>query len=213
LFRAPTQSKMKLIYFERGNSKYRRCAQKINFVMQRQIFTFNNRTTFPRRTAIDALESAIVSPFKITDTQMIAANGSGVPQLPIVMVIDDSMPDRFIADKIIKRAGLAGLVMLQDSARGALELLGNMREPAEVPSVIFLDIRMPDMDGFDFLNAFSGLPEHVKLHTQVVMLSSSSFVDDRLRAEAHSCVTGYISKPLTEKTLVTQCQQIANGRQ
>jgi CheY-like chemotaxis protein len=139
---------------------------------------------------------------------MNADPGIGMPKLPVVMVIDDSFPDRFIADKIIRRAGMAEQVLLHDSARSALDVLGGMQQREEVPAVIFLDIRMPDMDGFDFLEAFGGLPDLVQQHTHVVMLSSSSFVDDRIRAEAHACVRGYISKPLTENSLVAHCRQI-----
>ncbi len=133
-------------------------------------------------------------------------------QLDRVMVVDDSMPDRFIADKIIKRSGVASSVSLHESAREALDALLRMREKHEVPAVIFLDIRMPDMDGFEFLDQFSTLPEVVREKTNVVMLSSSSYVDDKKRAEAHDCVKGFLSKPLTEKLLLGQCELLQDKK-
>ena len=124
------------------------------------------------------------------------------------MVIDDSMPDRFIADKIITRAGIAGITLLKESARVALEDLAAMKYENEIPQLIFLDIRMPDMDGFDFLEQFETLPELVRKKARVIMLSSSSYIEDRRRAEAYDFVVGFISKPLNEKNLLEYCDQL-----
>lgn len=131
-------------------------------------------------------------------------------KLDIIMVVDDSVPDRFIADKIITRSGVAGSVMLRESAQEALDTLRHMQHSHEVPQVIFLDIRMPGMDGFEFLNHFKSLPDVVRQKSKVIMLTSSAYIDDKRRAEAHECVKGFICKPLTELILLQHCDLLAS---
>jgi CheY-like chemotaxis protein len=63
--------------------------------------------------------------------------------------------------------------------------------------MILLDINMPGMDGFQFLDAFEALPDDMRAGTIVVMLTSSPDPRDRMHAEAYSCVRGYVVKPIS----------------
>lgn len=119
-----------------------------------------------------------------------------------VMVVDDSDIDRFVASYNIKRYGLAEEVILKESAKSALEYLKLTSVHLEkLPSIIFLDIRMPEMDGFEFLDEFANLPEIVQQSCTVIMLSSSIDPNDQARAEENKFVRQFMSKPLDEEKL------------
>jgi CheY-like chemotaxis protein len=111
-----------------------------------------------------------------------------------VLLIDDSEPDRIYTGIVLGRSGLPFEVRDFESARDALTLLADAPQP---PSLILLDINMPGMNGFAFLDAYEKLPEAHRRNTVVVMLSSSPADSDRQRALAHAVVKDYVVKPLT----------------
>lgn len=111
-----------------------------------------------------------------------------------VLLIDDSEPDRIYAGIVLGRSGLPFEVRDFESAADALALLAASPQP---PSLILLDINMPGMNGFAFLEAYEKLPEAHRRNTVVVMLSSSPADSDRQRAMAHAVVKDYVVKPLT----------------
>ena len=118
------------------------------------------------------------------------------------MVVDDSAPDRFIARKLLGRNQIAEQVTPVESGIEALEHIKALAgDTTRLPQVIFLDIRMPIMDGFEFLECFEALPAGLRTGIVIYMLTSSAYVEDRKKAEQFPSVKGFIIKPLTEKTL------------
>jgi len=129
-------------------------------------------------------------------------DGKGTFRFKKVMVIDDTYMDRFLAEKVIKKYSFAEHIVICSSAPDALSYLISVENtPEELPQLIFLDIRMPEMDGFDFLDRFMRLPEAVKEKCQVVMLSSSTNPEDRERSLSNPHVRLFLHKPLTEEKL------------
>jgi CheY-like chemotaxis protein len=111
-----------------------------------------------------------------------------------VLLVDDSEPDRLFASIVLGRSGRPLEVQEFESGADALAELATAPRP---PTLILLDINMPGMDGFSFLQAFEQLPEERRRGTSVVMLSSSPLDSDRERALAHACVRDYMVKPLS----------------
>lgn len=68
---------------------------------------------------------------------------------------------------------------------------------ASIYSLIFLDINMPGMNGWDFIDAYDHLSEEVRANNSVVMLTTSYNPDDKSRAEKNSNIYRFLSKPLT----------------
>jgi response regulator RpfG family c-di-GMP phosphodiesterase len=70
-----------------------------------------------------------------------------------------------------------------------------------VPTVLFLDINMPNLTGWDVLERFKLFSDDIKQHITVFLLSSSIDLNDKERAYANPLVTDYIEKPLTKNFL------------
>ena len=120
------------------------------------------------------------------------------------MVVDDSRIDRYIAEMMMKKTGVAEEVLTCESGEEALSYLSShAREPELLPEIILLDILMPDLDGFQFLDKFKDLPEPVKEHCAISMISSTLDYREIERAKKHKLVKDFISKPLSEEVLKT----------
>ena len=121
-----------------------------------------------------------------------------------VLVIDDNEMDRFIATRIIQRSGFAGETVVKESAANALEYLESIiKESATAPDVIFLDIRMPEMDGFGFLDSFAKLPASFTGKCKIIMLSTTAHPEDHKRIIESSYVSCLLNKPLDQAKLDT----------
>lgn len=118
-----------------------------------------------------------------------------------VMVIDDSEIDRYIAKQIIRFSSFAEEVILEYSATDALETLSAIQAVSEVPAVIFLDISMPELDAFGFMERYNGLADIIKDNCAIAVISSSADPSDHKRLTANRYVKHFIGKPLDEEKL------------
>lgn len=119
-----------------------------------------------------------------------------------VMVIDDSYFDRLIAEKVIQIAHFSKNTITIDGALKAADyLILNADNPEKLPEIIFLDINMPEVSGFDFLDRFEEIPIQKKDCCKIFMLSSSVDPEDIKRAHKSKYVVSFISKPLTKEKL------------
>lgn len=119
-----------------------------------------------------------------------------------VLLIDDNEVDNYISKYIFTKSQMAEKITIKSSAIEALKLLEELKgNSAEFPDLIFLDIRMPLMDGFQFLDEFMKFDEALKNHCSVIMLTSSSDQEDIKKALQYTVVKKYLTKPLTLKML------------
>lgn len=119
-----------------------------------------------------------------------------------VMVIDDNQIDLYIAEISIRKNGFAENIVSKKSANDALTYLTNSAtDPAALPEIIFLDINMPETNGFEFLEAFENLPEIVQKTCIIMMVSSSLDPEDHKKANENKFVIKFINKPLVKERL------------
>jgi CheY-like chemotaxis protein len=123
--------------------------------------------------------------------------------LPLVILVDDSSIDNFVNNKIIKRYEFATEVIAFTKAREALGYLIkiNNDETELVPSILFLDLDMPEIDGFEFLSAFDLLSERIKKNISIVILTSSINPADVEKCKKHESVLTFLHKPLVKHNL------------
>lgn len=119
-----------------------------------------------------------------------------------VFLIDDNEIDLFIHEQFLKVEGLLLDVKKFTYAGDALTFLLKCNED-QYPNLILLDIQMPLMNGFDFLDKFKELNNDIQEQINIVMVSSSLDFGDITRASANSNVVGFLSKPLNIKELIT----------
>ena len=118
------------------------------------------------------------------------------------MIVDDTQMDRYIGERNIKKYNFAREVVLKESALSALDYLASMENtPDELPELIFLDIRMPEIDGFGFLEKYEKLPQSVQSACIIIMLSSSLDPEDHNKANTNRFVNRFLNKPLNNEQL------------
>jgi CheY-like chemotaxis protein len=123
-----------------------------------------------------------------------------------VMLIDDNEIDNLINQKMVEAASITQHIYIHTGARSAIEFLRNI-EKLEIadqvlPDIIFLDIDMPLMDGFQFLDEFEKLMTTTKQKCKIVMLTSSINPQDVNRSKKYNSVKLYLNKPLTHESLM-----------
>ncbi|MFB9055571.1 response regulator [Mariniflexile ostreae] len=116
-----------------------------------------------------------------------------------VLLIDDNSIDNYINQYIVEKANVAKTITIKSSPIEALEYLKNKED--QYPELIFLDIKMPEMDGFGFLEIFGKFMEEKKINTHIIMLTSSHNVADIEKSNNNPYVKKYLIKPLDTNKL------------
>ncbi|GAA3971210.1 response regulator [Mucilaginibacter dorajii] len=113
------------------------------------------------------------------------------------LLIDDNYIDNFVTRKVLEASNFAETIIVRQSPTEAID---SLRFGVIRPDVIFLDIRMPTMSGFEFLQEYDRL-DIEKKDIKIFMLSSSLDPVDMKQSASNKYITQFIHKPLTTKAL------------
>ena len=120
-----------------------------------------------------------------------------------LLLIDDDEITNFAVDAILSRVESIESYEIKDNGWDALAFLQECQGENRFPTLIFVDLNMPEMDGFEFIERYQSLFWQDHQLTKISVLSSSVSEKDRQRALNYPCVSEYTYKPLTEQTLAS----------
>lgn len=121
-------------------------------------------------------------------------------QMDCIMIIDDSMSDNFLTERMIQRMGVAKHVAVMRTGHGAIDHLTSAdKKMCLPPQLILLDVEMPGMNGWQFLEAFENLHELDRSGEIIMMLTEADGTVEEIGNKP--IVKDYIIKPMTEESL------------
>lgn len=113
-------------------------------------------------------------------------------------IIDDDPMASFYIKRLAELGELANIITIFDKARGAMDYLVHHRRSEEhLPDLILLDIYMPEMDGWAFLEAFAEIKHQFAKPFDIFVISSSDHLKDINRARSIVEVKAFLRKPVT----------------
>ena len=130
-------------------------------------------------------------------------------KIKLLCVIDDDEIYTFLIKRIIKHADVAENTIFFKNGLEALEFFVDKKmQPEELPELILLDINMPILDGWQFLDGYSKLAPIIKKDITLYMTSSSEDQDDYNRAMSIGPVKDFIQKPIDVDVLKKLVEQM-----
>lgn len=113
------------------------------------------------------------------------------------LLIEDNLIDQLITTKLLKKTFDSFQFSVVNDGKQGMEWLYQFNYANSEHLIILLDIKMPQMDGFEFLKQYDTLPDGLKKKTEIFMLSSTLDPNDLKRANENRYVKKLFSKPLS----------------
>lgn len=118
-------------------------------------------------------------------------------------IIDDDEIFVFLAKKAIEQTNLINLIKVFGNGLDAINFLKeNIDNPASLPEIILLDLSMPIMDGWEFLEEYLLFMPKLSVKITIYIVSSSISPFDIVKSKSISAVTDFIIKPITKEKLI-----------
>jgi CheY-like chemotaxis protein len=118
-------------------------------------------------------------------------------KLKCIMLVDDNADDNFYHERVIRKNNAADHIIIKQTALDALDYLKSEKNDDTHPDLILLDINMPGMNGWEFLEEYDKLEKRFQSRAIVVMLTTSDNPDDKKKAKRSDVASDFKTKPLT----------------
>jgi CheY-like chemotaxis protein len=126
-----------------------------------------------------------------------------IEKMPRFVAIDDDSIINYVTENVIKHDYPDAEIHTFLNHENGLKFLQDAHENDEKKCVVFLDLNMPLITGWEVLDMIQSFGEAMHQRMKIYILSSSATPHDRKKAESHSLVSGYIEKPLQKESLGT----------
>jgi CheY-like chemotaxis protein len=130
-------------------------------------------------------------------------------KLSSVLLVDDDPTTNYLNRKLLERLAVTDTIEVAQDGQQALNLLLERCQhaaPMTSPALLLLDVKMPVMDGFEFLAAYEQLPPDCQRRVVIVVLTTSLHPQDVQRMEQLP-IAGFLSKPLTQEKISQVLQE------
>ncbi len=131
-------------------------------------------------------------------------------KLKCILLVDDDAATNYLHKRVVKEQNCTENIVTAENGEAALEYLRQLAaENKPPPELIFLDINMPIVNAWEFLEMYKDLPEEQKSKTVIVMLTTSLNPEDQERAGGFSEIASFKFKPLDKGMLTEALEKIA----
>ncbi|MFI5140681.1 MAG: two-component system response regulator [Sphingobacteriales bacterium] len=131
------------------------------------------------------------------------------------IIVDDSELDCYVTKKFLERSSKNLNIKTFQNAEGALEMIRENQSPkSKHPAIILLDLLMPGMNGFKFVEEFEKFPVEIQQKYIIIILtvlSAVSHPNDIFRILANGAVNSIIEKPLTNEKLISLLNNVRSA--
>ncbi|HEY4786728.1 MAG TPA: response regulator [Bacteroidales bacterium] len=130
-------------------------------------------------------------------------------KIDTLYLVDDDDIFQLLASEVINSTNLVNKIKVFSNGQEAIKFLESVRdEPDKLPEVIFLDLFMPVLDGWGFLEKYVQLKSRLNKKIIIYIVSSSIDPIDIQRAKSISEVTDYIIKPITREKFLASIKEM-----
>lgn len=125
-----------------------------------------------------------------------------IERLDCILLVDDDSITNYIHQLTLKKLKINVHIQIAQNGFEAIQFLENKSQVPPKPGIIFLDLNMPGMNGWEFLEEYRKLPEIQKANAIVEVLTASINPEDEARSKLYPEINGYIKKPLTKEKII-----------
>jgi CheY-like chemotaxis protein len=125
-----------------------------------------------------------------------------------VLIIDDDSVDRWIMRKSMNKINFSKEILEAENGADGLKMITDHSNGVQLPELIFLDVNMPVLDGFGFLDVFEQLSREYKKRCRIAVVSANESEKEKKRALKYESVIGYFEKPLKEEVFFQLMDQL-----
>jgi len=125
-------------------------------------------------------------------------------ELQCILLVDDNEHDNYFHERAIKQLNRKTVIVKKRTGKEGLTYLQSQNDNFDPhPDLIFLDINMPGMNGWEFLHEYNKLERRQQGHAIIIMLTTSDNAEDITRATKWNFVSDFITKPLTREKMAS----------
>jgi CheY-like chemotaxis protein len=126
-----------------------------------------------------------------------------ISRIKTVLLIDDDTTINYLHNRLLEKNSFTDKVAISINGMEGLDMFKQLDHQlgADEMAIVFLDLNMPIMNGWEFLDTISNIKDSIKMNYKIYLLSSTINPDDKKKAKENTLVSGFLTKPLTKEHL------------